>query len=79
MLFCEFYESPSMHWTSSTIYNLQSTIYNLQSTIYTVLCLFDISSDKIIGSLLIDSGNETEVLEICNEDSKTHSSSDIMI
>ncbi len=32
-----------------------------------------------MGSLLIDSDNETEVLEICNEDSKTHSSSDIMI
>ncbi len=60
MLFSEFCESPSMHWTSSTIYNLQSTIY-------TVLCLFDISSDKIMDSLLIDSGNETEVLEICNE------------
>ncbi len=70
--FFEFCESPPMHWTSSTIYNLQSTTY-------TVLCLFDISSDKIIGSLLIDSDNETEVLEICNEDSKTHSSSDIMI
>ncbi len=63
--FCEFCESPSMHWTSSTI--------------YTVLYLFDISSDKIIDSLLIDSDNETEVLEICNEDSKTHSSSDIVI
>ncbi len=63
--FCEFCESPPMHWTSSTI--------------YTVLCLFDISSDKVIGSLLIDSGNETEILEICNEDSKTHSSSDIVI
>jgi hypothetical protein len=67
MLFSEFSElceSPSMHWTSSTI--------------YTVLCLFDISSDKIMGSLLIDSGNETEVLEISNEDSKTHSSSDMI-
>ncbi len=70
--FCELCESPPMHWISSTIYNLQSTIC-------TVLCLFDISSDKIIVSLLIDSDNETEVLEICNEDSKTHSSSDIMI
>jgi hypothetical protein len=55
------------------------TGHHLQSTIYTVLCLFDISSDKIIGSLLIGSGNEIEVLEICNEDSKTHSSSDIVI
>jgi hypothetical protein len=27
-----------------------------------------------MGSLLIDSDNEIEVLEICNEDSKTHSS-----
>jgi hypothetical protein len=52
---------------------------SIQSTVYTVLCLFDISSDKIMGSLLIDSDNEIEVLEICNEDSKTHSSSDIMI
>jgi hypothetical protein len=60
-----FCESPSMYWTSSII--------------YTVLCLFDISSDKIIDSLLIDSDNETEVLEICNEHSKTHSSSDIVI
>ncbi len=77
MLFCEFSEFckyPLMHWTSSTIYNLQSTIYNLHCSLS-----FDISSDKIIGSLLIGSGNETEVLEICNEDSKTHSSSDIMI
>jgi hypothetical protein len=65
MLFSEFCESPSMHSTSSTI--------------YTVLCIVDISSDKIIGSFLIDSGNETEVLEICNADSKTHSSSDVMI
>jgi hypothetical protein len=65
MLFSEFCESPSMHWISSTI--------------YTVPYLFDISSDKIMGSLLIDSDNETEVLEICNEDSKTHSSSDIVI
>ncbi len=64
MLFPEFCESPSIHWTSSTI--------------YTVLCLFDISSDKIIDSLLIDSDNETEVLEICNEYSKTHSSSDMI-
>jgi hypothetical protein len=65
MLFSEFYESPPMHWTSSTI--------------YTVLCRVDISSDKIIGSLPIDSDNETEVLEICNKYSKTHSSSDIVI
>jgi hypothetical protein len=65
VLFSEFCESPPMHWTSSTI--------------YTVFCLFDVSSDKIIGSLLIDSDNETEVLEICNEHSKTHSSSDVMI
>ncbi len=65
MLFSEFCESLPMHWTSFTI--------------YTVLCLFDISSDKIIGSLLIDSGNETEVLKICNEDSKTHNSSDIVM
>ncbi len=43
MLFSEFCESPPMHWTSSTIYNLQSitytlrsTIYNLQSTLYTL-------------------------------------------
>ncbi len=55
------------------------TGHHLQSTIYTVLCIVDISSDKIIDSLLIDSGNETEVLEICNEHSKTHSSSDIVI
>jgi hypothetical protein len=54
-------------------------IYNLQSTIYTLLCLFDICSDKIIDLLLIDSDNETEVLEICNEHSKTHSSSDTKI
>jgi hypothetical protein len=65
MVFSEFSESPPMHWTSSTI--------------YTVLCLFDISSDKIIGLLLIDSDSETEILEICNEHSKTHSSSDIMM
>jgi hypothetical protein len=70
--FSEFCKPLPMHWTSSTIYNLQSTIY-------IVLFLFDISSDKIIDSLLIDSGNETEVLEICNEDSKTHNSSDIVI
>ncbi len=37
MSFSEFCESPSMHWTSSTIYNLQSTIY-------TVLCLFVVVS-----------------------------------
>jgi hypothetical protein len=68
MLFSEFSESPRL-----------CTGHHLQSTIYTVLYLFDISSDKIIDSLLIDSDNETEVLEICNEHSKTHSSSDIMI
>jgi hypothetical protein len=50
------------------------TGHHLQSTLSV-----DISSDKIISSLLIDSDNETEVLEICNEDSKTHSSSDIVI
>ncbi len=37
MLFSEFCESPSIHSTSSTIYNLQSTIY-------TVLCLFVVVS-----------------------------------
>jgi hypothetical protein len=63
--FSEFCESPPINWTSFTI--------------YTVLCLIDISSDKIIDSLLIDSGNETEVLEICDEHSKTHNSSDIVI
>ncbi len=52
------------------------TRHHLQSTLFSV---FLISSDKIIGSLLIDSGNETEVLEICDEHSKTHSSSDIVI
>jgi hypothetical protein len=62
---CEFCDSPSMYWTSSTI--------------CTVICLFDISSDKIMGPLLIDSDNETEVLEIYNEHSKTHSISDIVI
>ncbi len=67
MLFLEFSESPSMYWTSSTIYNLHCSLS------------VDISSDNIIDSLLIDSDNETEVLEICNEHSKTHSSSDIMI
>ncbi len=67
MLFSEFCESPSVHWTSSTIYNLHCSLS------------VDISSDKIMGSLLIDSDNETEVLEICNEHSKTHSSSDIRI
>ncbi len=37
MLFPKLCESPPMHWTSSTIYNLQSTIY-------TVLCLFIVAS-----------------------------------
>ncbi len=69
---CYSLSSVSLHLYTG--YHLQSTIYNLYCSLS-----FDMSSDKIMGSLLIDSDNETEVLEICNEDSKTHSSSDIVI
>ncbi len=69
----------TLHYSVSSVSLRLCTGHHLQSTIYTVLCLLDIPSDKIMGSLLIDSGNETEVLEICNEHSKTHTSSDMVI